>query len=154
MHHTGANKALIEALIAHEVEFVIVGGLAVSWYCATRQANDMDILVNPTQENSIKVANALLSLNLTGFESNSFSKPGTQAPIKKYYYADIITPSKKGPSYSELVSESVSGNLFNIPVRIPSPVMLITMKEQAVASSESELEKHKNDIACLREYAL
>lgn len=154
LHHVGANKSLIEALVKYKAEFILVGGLAVSWYCSTRQANDMDILVNSTHENSEKVANALLSLNLTGYDSSSFSKPGIQAPIKKHYYADIITVSKKGPTYNELAAESVSGNLFNIPIRIASPVMLIQMKEQAAESAANELKKHQSDIECLKNIVL
>jgi hypothetical protein len=121
LHHVRANEALIKALMARDVEFVIVGGLAVSWYCSERQADDMDILVNPTEENSQKVVKALTDLNLSGFNARSFSSPGVQAPIKRHYYVDIITPSKKGPTFGEIVSSSVHGKLFNLPVHIASP---------------------------------
>ena len=154
LHHVGANEALIKALMARDVEFVIVGGLAVSWYCSARQADDMDILVNPTEENSQKVANALTDLNLHGFSAHSFSKLGVQAPIKRHYYVDIITPSTKGPAFSDIVSSSVQAKLFKLPIRIASPEKLISMKEQAAESSEADLKKHRDDIACLKEYAL
>ncbi len=57
--HVGANKELIHAFTSGSVEFIVVGGLAVSWYCCDRKADDMDLLVNPTHENSVRNARAL-----------------------------------------------------------------------------------------------
>ena len=156
LHHTGSNEEIVKALTKYEAEFILVGGLAVSWYCSTRQADDMDILVNPTQENSIRVSSALgsLSIPLNGFGNDSFSKYGVQAPIKKHYYADIITPSKEGLNYDELMLNSVVGSLFNIPIHIPTSENLIKLKEHAIASEGSEISKHQEDIMLLKKNAL
>lgn len=146
----GSNEEIVKAFSAFGVEFLLVGGLAVSWYCASRQANDMDLLVNPTKENSETVKNALGSLGLNGFASDAFAKLGVQAPIKKVYYADIITPARSGLSFEDLMNGSSMGNLFNIAVHIPSVANLINMKESAVTSTEKELSKHQQDIVLLR----
>ena len=150
----GQNEEIVKAFSAFGVEFILIGGLAVSWYCTSRQADDMDLLVNPTKENSEKVKNALGNLGLNGFASDAFAKPGVQAPIKKVYYADIITPARGGLSFEELMNGSNIGNLFNIPVHIPSVANLIKLKESAVASTEKELSKHQQDIVLLRNHAV
>lgn len=150
---TGSNEEIVKAFFAFDVEFILIGGLAVSWYCSSRQANDMDILVNPTKENSEKITNALGSLGLNGFANNSFAKPGVQAPIKKIYYCDIITPARSGLTFEDLMRGSVMGKLFNIPVYIPSVENLIKMKESVAASTEKELNKHQQDIVLLRKHA-
>jgi hypothetical protein len=78
----GSNEEIVKVFSAFDVEFILVGGLAISWYCSSRKADDIDILVNPTKENSGKIANALRSLRLVnGFTNDSFASPGIHAPI-------------------------------------------------------------------------
>jgi len=152
LHHSGSNEEVVKALVKCDAEFILIGGLAVSWYCSSRQADDMDILVNPTEENSPKVSNALCSLSvpINGFEKDSFSKDGVQASIKQHYYADIITPAKGGLTYEEIMIGSVIGNIFNIPINIPSIENLIKLKESTVASEEKEISKHQEDLRLLK----
>jgi len=152
LHHSGSNEELVKALVKFDAEFILIGGLAVSWYCSSRQADDMDVLVNPTKENSLKVSNALCSLSIpiNDFKKDSFSKDGVQAPIKKHYYADIITPVKGGLTYEEIMISTVIGNIFNIPINIPSIENLIKLKESTVASEEKEMSKHQEDLRLLK----
>ncbi len=149
---TGSNEEIVKALSAFRAEFILVGGLAVAWYCPLRQADDMDVLVNPTKENSKKVTNALGSLGLNGFVSDAFAKLGIRAPIKTYHYADIITPICDELTFEDLMRDSTVGKLFNIPVHIPSVENLIKLKEIAVALTEKELRKHQQDIVLLRNH--
>jgi len=157
LHHTGANKEIVQAFVRVNVEFLVVGGLAVSWYCSARQADDMDLLVNPTPENSIRVVEALNSLSAMApreLAHSSFSKPGVRAPLKQYYYADILTPSGSKPSFDEMAAGSVDAKLFGLPVRIPSRACLVQLKESAAANAERDLLKHRQDIALLKENAV
>lgn len=153
---TGSNEEIINAFAAHRVNYVVVGGLAVAWYCADRQADDMDLLVDSTPDNSVRIAQALATLpylNSSCFGSNSFIRPGLQVPLKSYYYAELLTPRKEGPSFSEVAEQAVNAKLFQKPVLIASPASLIRMKEQAVASADKERDKHLKDIERLRKYA-
>ena len=122
---TGSNEGVVRALARNDVEFVLVGGLAVAWHCANRLADDMDLLVNPTPENSERIFLALSSLRLDGFMKGSFTRFGLQAPLKQVHYADLLTPSKSGPSFAEVAADAVAGKLFNIPVRVASVHSLI-----------------------------
>ena len=114
---TGTNQEVVEALVQNGVEFVVVDGLAVSWHCANRVADDMDLLVNPTRSNSERLSGALNALHLNGFTNDSFARPGIQAPLKQLHYADLLTPRVDGPTYSEVAADAVDAKLFNIPVR-------------------------------------
>lgn len=152
--HIGANKELVLAFTASGVEFVVIGGLAVSWYCANRQADDMDLLVNPTPENSARISRALDGLHMNGYTSDSFIKPGLQVPLKQFYYAELLTPQKDGLTYSEVAKDAVEAKLFKIPVRLASVASLIRLKEQAVASAETQRDKHLKDIECLKNHAV
>jgi predicted nucleotidyltransferase len=154
--HFGGNEALVRALLAHHVEFMVIGGLAVSWYSPERQADDMDLLVNPTVENSERLCSALSSLGLSGFSPVSFSRVGIQVPLKnQQFYAELLTPKKDGPGYAECSAGAVQGKLFGFPVVIVGLEALIRLKEHAVqkhesASTNEPLEKHRQDLGRLR----
>lgn len=95
LHHFAANEEVVRAFIQNEVECILIGGLAISWHRRIRQADDMDLLVNPTKENSERVAKAFEGLGLKGANANSFTSPGGQASLKQRHYADILTPKKR-----------------------------------------------------------
>lgn len=147
--HTHVNEGLVDGLLRAGVKLVVVGGLAVAWHCADRQADDMDLLIEPTPDNSRRTFEALTGLGLSGFRPESFARPGLQVPIKGLYYAELLTPDVDGASFQEVESTAVSGNLFGRPVRIASIASLIAMKKRAVAAAQSSREKHEADIARL-----
>jgi hypothetical protein len=150
--HFGANEVLIRAFVARNVEFVIIGGLAVAWYCASRQADDMDLFINNTPENSERIFQSLISLNLRNFAPDSFVKLGLQVQLKQTYYAELLTAKKDGLTYAEVVNDAVEAKVFNIPVQLASVASLIRLKELAVASEEAQIDKHLKDIECLKKY--
>jgi tRNA nucleotidyltransferase/poly(A) polymerase len=53
------QKDLLSAFNEHEVEYVVVGGHAVSAYGFSRMTKDLDILIRSTPENAKKVFRAL-----------------------------------------------------------------------------------------------
>lgn len=150
--HFGGNESLVRALNAAGVRFLIVGGLAMAWYCPARIADDMDLLIEPTPENAAKVAQAFNRLGLVGLSENSFVRPGLQVPLKDAtFYAELLTPKDGGMAYAEAEASSVDARLFNIPVRVASVEALIGMKAHAAASTAGvERQKHLDDISLLR----
>lgn len=153
LQHWGPNEDLVRAFVGGAVEFIVVGGLAVSWYCPDRQADDMDLLVDSTPDNSKRISAALSSLGLNGHDADSFARPDLQVPIKGHYYAELLTPKKEGPSFAEVVADATKAALFDVPVRVASPAQLIRMKQQAIASAEAQAAKHLADIERLEQYA-
>jgi hypothetical protein len=147
--HWHSNEEIVRALVAYEVDFVLIGGLAVAWYCNSRQADDMDLLVSPSLENSSRIFNALGSLNLTDFAVDSFAKTAVQARIKDRYYAELLTPSAGGPTYGEIVQSAKPARLLGVPIRVPSREMLIRLKLHAVAAKHDGRDKHLTDVELL-----
>lgn len=78
---TSSNEGIVSSFLQFGVEFLVVGGLAMAWHCSSRQADDMDLMVNPTPENSKRVSDALMSLGLSGLHADSFARTGVQAPF-------------------------------------------------------------------------
>lgn len=151
--HFGPNEELVRELVSAKVKFVIVGGLAVAWYCPERQADDLDFLVEASLENSARISSALANLYLTGFSADSFTRPGLQVPLKNTYYAELLTPTQEMPTFSEIADEAITAKLFGIPVLLASISALIAMKEVTVSVTENQSEKHVYDIALLRNSA-
>ena len=149
LFHFGANEELLRALLEEGVKLVVIGGLAIAWHCPERQADDMDLLVEPTVENSARIAKTLTKLQIAGFSSTSFSKPGLQIPLKHIYYAELLTPQQEAPSFSEVEAKAVDAKLFNLPIRLASISTLIGMKKRAIQSATEQLEKHAKDIELL-----
>lgn len=151
--HTGANEALVQAFVTAGVEFVLIGGLAVAWFCPERQADDMDLLVNPTPENSARIAGVLSRLRISGFDIDSFVRHGLQVPLKQTLYAELLTPETAMPSFDEVERTAVDGKLFNHPVRIASVESLIRFKERAAGAAEATAQKHRDDVRLLQAHA-
>jgi hypothetical protein len=148
--HFEANAELVRALTGSGVRFVVVGGLAVAWHCAERTADDMDLLVEPTPENSGRISRVLTRLGLSGHSSTSFAKLGLQVPLKSTYYAELLTPKEGTVSFDTANAAAVEAKLFNIPIRIASVSTLIAMKQQAATSADAQRDKHLKDIALLQ----
>lgn len=71
-------KEFIELLIKNKVEYLIVGGYAVGIHGHPRYTGDLDIWLNPTSQNAVRI---LKSVNEFGFSSfklsiEDFTKPG------------------------------------------------------------------------------
>lgn len=147
--HFGPNEHIVRNLLDVGAKFVVVGGLAVAWHCRERQADDMDLLIEPTTENSSRVSQGLARLGLTGFGPESFARLGLQVPLKQNYYAELLTPEPTGLSYQEVESCAVDAKLFGMPVRVASVETLIQMKKRAAACAEGQCQKHEADIALL-----
>lgn len=149
---TGSNKEIVHAFAKYGVEFVLIGGLAVSWYCSDRQADDMDLLVNPTQENSLRIGQALSRLGYALANAQSFCRLGLQVPLKSNHYAELLTPYPDGPTYSSVAQGAIAGKVLGVPILIASAKSLIELKRHAAASEPTAMQKHLRDIENLRPY--
>lgn len=147
--HWQSNEELLQALVANSVDFVLIGGLAVAWHCERREADDMDLLVAPTLDNSHLIYKALLSLNLPDFESDSFAKSAVRARIRQRYNAELLTPAIGGPDYAEVVRSSEPAKLLGVSLRVPTRAMLVRLKLHAIAAKHDGREKHLADVELL-----
>lgn len=55
-------QRILDELARHEVDFVLVGGLAVQTHGGTRMTNDVDVIPAPDSENLSRLAEALRAL--------------------------------------------------------------------------------------------
>jgi len=69
---------LLRAFIDHNVRFLVVGAYALGVHGRPRATGDLDVWVEPTQDNAARIMAALRTFGapLTGVTSDDFSRPG------------------------------------------------------------------------------
>ncbi len=59
-------RAFIESLNSNEVEYLIVGGVALAYHGAPRYTGDLDVLIRNSPENAQRLAAALEAFGFGG----------------------------------------------------------------------------------------
>lgn len=127
--------AVLRALHEHEVEYILVGGLAVIFHDVSRVTKDMDIFVKGDPENVEKLKRALHSV----FKDKNIDEI-TPDEMKKYplirygtphnYYIDIIDRIGEVFTYDDLDYEIIESQ--DIPVRVATIESLIELKKGTI----------------------
>ena len=141
-----ANLELVEALTKYNARFFIVGGTAVRYHVPERDADDLDILIEPSVKTASAVISALTScplISTAGLTVEKLTQPQKiQIPAKIYYYADILKPAHdfNFDLHWILAHDAKVGQ---IPVKVASVKTLLAL---LVDSNEP---KHASDISLL-----
>ncbi len=67
----------LKALVHHGVKFLIIGGQAAIYYGVRRNTGDLDLLIEPTKENGIKLLSTFqeLKLSVDNVKPEEFEQP-------------------------------------------------------------------------------
>lgn len=131
-------KDLLKLLNRHKARYLIVGAYAVIYYTEPRYSKDIDIWVEPKEENAKKVFAALKEFGapLRGMREDDFTKK-TQvyqmgvAPVR----VDIIM-GVGDLDFATAWKHKVKASLENIKVYIIGREQLIQIKEKASRPSD------------------
>ena len=111
-------REFIECFNASQVEYLVVGALAVAIHARPRFTRDLDIWVNPSLENGGKIVSALrmFGFPLAGISPEDFSKPDVifqlgVEPVR----IDVITSISGVPDFGEAWNERTPGDFDGIP---------------------------------------
>ncbi|MBN1787056.1 MAG: nucleotidyl transferase AbiEii/AbiGii toxin family protein [Sedimentisphaerales bacterium] len=112
-------KELLELFNAHRVEYIIVGGYALAFHGAPRFTGDIDLLVNPDNENARRIIAALKDFGFGSLDlgESDFTTLGNVIqlgvpPIR----IDIMT-SLTGIDWKSAQGGSVAGDYGGLAVR-------------------------------------
>ncbi|MEM9237959.1 MAG: DUF6036 family nucleotidyltransferase, partial [Verrucomicrobiota bacterium] len=126
-------KDLLQSLNDCEVRYLVVGGYAVIHHSQPRYTKDIDIWIEPSEENSHRLmkAFALFGIPMVGLESSDFTTPGTQlnlgvAPCE----VDLLT-TIPGLEFSPAWRNRVLSNEGNLEIPYLGKADLITAKQVA-----------------------
>ena len=109
------NTYLLKALNNQPVKYMVIGGLAVQFYCPKRPVQDLDILVDAAAANGNRVVKALCYLANGGlissreiYLSRKFSGYGKCLKLRAALCADIFF-AKEGYDFSSAYAHSIDG---------------------------------------------
>ena len=126
---------------------MIVGGVAVRFYVPEREADDLDVMIEPTLNNARRVLETLQAFGMTGATAADLAQPGQHISFKRPCYLDILTP-REGFSFETMLASASDAYVrhggLQVPIKVASKDMLVAL----LAGSEHE--KHAEDIRLLR----
>ena len=152
----GQNDSLLTVFNDCKVKYMVVGGLAVNYYCPNREVGDLDLLVSPTTKNATNIAQAfaeldsrgLVKIDLCKLDYRKLSEFGVQVPLKKFLNADILTPLPEFDFCTSYIN-SVEVKINNIPAQIISCHDLLVHKRSRIEHLNTELVGENRDIKML-----
>ncbi len=138
------SHAMIQALrhlAIHDVEFVVVGGIAAALNGASRTTQDVDIVYRRTPENHAKIVKALEPLNpyLRGappglpfvFDEETLAKGLNFTLTTTLCDLDLIGEAPGGGVFDKLIANAELAEKDGATIRVASLADLIRMKRAA-----------------------
>ncbi len=124
-------KELFKTFNDENVEYLVVGAYAVIYYTKPRYTKDLDIWINPTHENALRVYNALKKFGapLIDIRPESFTDPALIYQIGIEPNRIDIIMSITGCEFSRAWNSRSSSTYEDIPIHILSKEDLIKAKK-------------------------
>jgi hypothetical protein len=130
---------ILTALHRHEVDFVVIGGLAGLAHGSRYPTDDTDVAYARVMENLERLATALreLEASLRGappdvpfvLDAKTLANGANFTFDTKFGPLDILGDAAGAPKYEALRQDGVETTLFGVRVRVASLDHLIAMKE-------------------------
>jgi len=133
-------RALLAALHAHGVRFVVIGGVAVGAHGYLRSTEDLDLVPDPDPANLKLLSTVLddLASTLPTAQGRPFD-PGRDGPVilrggnvtadTRFGGLDVVQRLPGVPSFAALAQDAVESDLLGIPVQVCSLGRLREMKQ-------------------------
>ncbi len=136
-------EAILATLVAHGVDFVIIGGLAAVAHGSRRVTRDIDIIARPDSDNLALLQQALTELAAVQLVANSAERPiepadvamvglgatlHTRSPAGRL---DVVGGAAGAAPYEALRARSIVSHVGAVEIRISGLDDLIAMKRAA-----------------------
>jgi hypothetical protein len=134
-------RKLLGPLIAHGVDFVLIGGQAGIAHGSTYPSFDLDVLYARNRDNIDRLVAALdeIGVGLRGapadlpfqLDAKTIENGANFTFVTRYGDLDVLADAAGAPRYDELRAASVEREIFGHSVRVASIDHLIAMKRAA-----------------------
>lgn len=139
---------LLQALNSCNVEYIVVGGYAVIAHGYYRTTRDMDVWVNKTKENYLKLTKSFALFGMPIFDMTLDNFLGEEFDVFAFgripLKIDIIT-KLKGLQFEQAFASSIIMEIDNIKIRfINLPDLIATKKASGRHRDLDDIEKLTN----------
>jgi hypothetical protein len=150
-------RGLVAALREEDVDFVVVGGVAVGAHGYLRATRDLDVVPDPSRENLRRLATTLRKIGavLPLADGRRFELAQDLPRLEKRQNMTLDTPlggldviqhAPGVPAYATLAADAARADVLGVPVRICSLEHLRAMKTAAGrAQDRADLENLPDD---------
>ncbi|MBF0491616.1 MAG: hypothetical protein HQM15_02405 [Deltaproteobacteria bacterium] len=132
------REDLIKLLNEVHTEYMLIGAEACAHHGHVRATQDIDILINPSEEN---ISRARKALEKFGYDTSDASLEDFQTKkilFRQYWYALDIHPTAKGIETEKGLKNKVRGMFEGEPTYFASLDDLIKMKKAAARPKDLE----------------
>ncbi|HET8954887.1 MAG TPA: nucleotidyltransferase [Solirubrobacterales bacterium] len=146
-------RELLERLVAAEIRFVLVGGLAVNAWGYLRATRDVDVVPDPDPENLSRLDALLRELGgkvevsgqvLASDAIATFLRTGDRTLVRTDLgQVDVLQGLPQVPAYAKLDADAVDVDVDGLPLRVCSLDHLLEMKRA------SERPRDRDDLEAL-----
>jgi hypothetical protein len=132
-------KKVLAALVEAEVDFVVIGSMAMAAQGLPRATQDLDLFVSPDLDNLVALKRALRTLfddpNVDEIDPAELAGdyPAVEyVPPHGLYSVDLLTRLGEAYSWQDLAANCEEITLIDLTVKVASPQMLYRMKKDTV----------------------
>jgi predicted nucleotidyltransferase len=136
----------LRSLNVYKVRFVVIGAWAFPHYGYSRTTLDIDIFIEPTEENAKKTLKALKKFGYDISDITINDLLSNKLLIRQYMVETDIHPFVAGVSFGEIWKTKDRYNFEGVPVYLPSLKKMIKMKKAAGRAKDKEDLKYLNKL--------
>jgi hypothetical protein len=134
------GQEILRVLVGHEVDFLVVGAVAVQAHGYIRSTLDLDIIVRPTTLNLSRLAEALADLEaeprnartrLRLADPHWLKRAAVLPTVTRAGWLDVLNVESTGRPYDELRARALVIGLGGLEVAVVGLRDLIRMKKAA-----------------------
>ena len=134
-------RRIFECLARHEIDYVVIGGIAVIAHGHTRNTRDVDLVPSPKARNFVRLATALreMGARLSGTDAHLLDidvyDPKTLGNGANFTLEtdagglDVFGEVPGAPAYTDLAARAMAVDLGGLEIRIAGLDDLIRMKQ-------------------------
>ncbi len=130
-------KEFLQLLDKHGVEYLLIGGYAVSYYGYVRATIDIDIWIAISPQNAAKTVASLreFGFDVPQLSEDLFLKPDTIVRMGVPPFRIEVFSSISGVSFEECYQERINANFDGVPIPI---ISLRHLKANKLASGRGK----------------
>jgi predicted nucleotidyltransferase len=136
------TESLLKSLRDSDVDFVVIGGLALPVHGYARATLDVDLFIRPTPENARRMVQALKRFGYDVTDITADDLLRYKLLIRQYLVEADIHPFVKGVTFEQVWANKVEGQIGRAQVYFPSFDDLIQMKRAAGRPRDLEDVEH------------